>query len=82
MSNTKIVIADDHRVVSEGIKSALQELPEFEVVGEAGDGLQSVELAKSLRTWIFADSPSEDPQSQIVQLRIIIFDVSVLLVKH
>ncbi len=49
MSNTKIVIVDDHRVVVEGIKSALQELPEFEVVGEAADGLQSVELAKSLR---------------------------------
>ncbi len=49
MSNTKIVITDDHRVVIEGIKSALLDSPEFEVVGEAIDGLQSVELAKSLR---------------------------------
>ncbi len=49
MSKTKILIVDDHRVVIEGIKSAFQELPEFEVVGQAVDGLQSVELAKSLR---------------------------------
>ncbi len=49
MSKTKILIVDDHRVVIEGIKSALQDYPEFEVVGEAVDGLQSVELAKSLR---------------------------------
>ena len=48
MSETKILIADDHRVVIEGIKSALQEHPEFKVVGEAVDGLEAVEFAKSL----------------------------------
>ena len=49
MDKTKILIVDDHRVVIEGIKSALQEQPEFEVVGEAVDGLQAVDSTKSLR---------------------------------
>jgi len=49
MPATNILIADDHRVVIEGIKSALQEHPEFEVVGEAVDGLEAVEFAKSLK---------------------------------
>ena len=48
MDKTKILIADDHKVVIEGIKSALQEHPEFEVVGDAADGLQAVELTMSL----------------------------------
>jgi len=48
MSKTKILIADDHRVVIEGIKSALQEHPEFKVAGEAVDGVEAVEFAKSL----------------------------------
>ena len=48
MPKTKILIVDDHRVVIEGIKSALQEHPEFKVVGEAVDGLEAVEFAKSL----------------------------------
>jgi DNA-binding NarL/FixJ family response regulator len=48
MSKTKILIADDHRVVIKGIRSALQDYPEFEVVGDAVDGLQAVESAKSL----------------------------------
>lgn len=48
MDKAKILIVDDHRVVIEGIKSALQEHPEFEVVGDAADGLQAVELTKSL----------------------------------
>ena len=47
MDKTKILITDDHRVVIEGIKSALQEHPEFEVVGEAINGLEAVELVKS-----------------------------------
>ncbi len=49
MNTSKILIVDDHRVVIEGIKSALREHPEFEVGGEAVDGLQAVESAKSLR---------------------------------
>jgi len=48
MEKTKILIVDDHHVVIEGIKSVLQEHPEFEVVGEAVDGIQALELSKSL----------------------------------
>jgi two-component system response regulator NreC len=46
---TKILIVDDHRVVIEGIKSALKDHPEFEVAGVATGGLQAVELTKSIR---------------------------------
>ena len=49
MPKTKILIVDDHRVVIEGIKSSLLEHPEFEVVGEAVDGLEAVEFVKSSR---------------------------------
>jgi DNA-binding NarL/FixJ family response regulator len=49
MEKTKILLVDDHRVVIEGIKSALQEYPEFKVVGEAVDGLEAVEFVKSSR---------------------------------
>ncbi len=48
MAKTKILIVDDHHVVIEGIKSALKNHPEFEVMGEAVDGLEAVELVKSL----------------------------------
>ncbi|MEW6669844.1 MAG: response regulator transcription factor [Thermodesulfobacteriota bacterium] len=45
---TKVVIADDHGVIQEGIKAALAGHPEFEVCGCASDGIQAVELVKSL----------------------------------
>lgn len=47
MDKAKVLIVDDHRVVIEGIRSTLLEHPEFEVVGDALDGLQAVENTKS-----------------------------------
>jgi DNA-binding NarL/FixJ family response regulator len=44
----KVLIVDDHQVVVEGIKAAIDELPEFAVVGSANDGLKGMEMAKSL----------------------------------
>lgn len=40
---------DDHAIVREGIKRILAEEPDIEVVGEAGDGLEAVEMAKKLK---------------------------------
>ena len=48
MEKTRIFIADDHMVVIEGIKSALREHPEFEVVGEAVNGRTAVKMIRSL----------------------------------
>ena len=44
----RILIADDHPVVRQGLKSLLREHRDWEVVGEAADGQQAVELAEQL----------------------------------
>jgi NarL family two-component system response regulator LiaR len=44
----RILIADDHAVVREGLRSLINYQSEMEVVGEAADGAQAVELAQSL----------------------------------
>ncbi len=49
MSKFKILIVDDHGVVIEGIRSRFQDQEEFEVVGEAFNGHQALELVESLR---------------------------------
>ncbi|MCR4406370.1 MAG: response regulator [Anaerolineae bacterium] len=38
MSKTRLLLADDHAVVRAGIRNALEELPDLEIVGEVGDG--------------------------------------------
>jgi DNA-binding NarL/FixJ family response regulator len=46
---TTILLVDDHRVVIEGIRRALENESEFQVVGEALDGQEAVEKAGSLK---------------------------------
>lgn len=48
MSKIKILIADDHAVVREGTRQILEQEPDMDVVGEAGDGEEAVKLAGSL----------------------------------
>lgn len=44
----RIVITDDHGVVRQGLRMYLSLDPDFEVVGEASDGREAVELARRL----------------------------------
>ncbi|MBO0961510.1 response regulator transcription factor [Neobacillus sp. MM2021_6] len=46
---TRILIADDHHVVRRGLVFFLRTQKELEIVGEAANGMEAVELAKSLK---------------------------------
>lgn len=46
--NVKILIADDHKIVREGLRALLNYEPDFQVVGEASDGQEAVRLASQL----------------------------------
>jgi DNA-binding NarL/FixJ family response regulator len=46
VSPYKIVLADDHVMFRRGVKKIIQGMAEVEVVGEAGDGLELLELLK------------------------------------
>lgn len=45
----RVLVADDHPVVREGLRKILQSEPGAEIVGEAGDGREAVRLALDLR---------------------------------
>ena len=47
--SVRILIADDHSIFCDGLKSLFQKDPIFEVVGAAGDGLKAVRLTGELR---------------------------------
>jgi two-component system response regulator NreC len=46
--STRIVIADDHGIVREGLHSLLAKQPDMEIVGEATDGRKALELVQEL----------------------------------
>jgi DNA-binding NarL/FixJ family response regulator len=45
----RVVLADDHETVRQGLKLLVESQPDMEVVGEAGDGRQAVQLAQTLQ---------------------------------
>jgi two-component system cell cycle sensor histidine kinase/response regulator CckA len=46
MAPYRIILADDHPIIRQGIKKILSENPDLEVIGEAGDGQEALELVK------------------------------------
>jgi len=44
--NKRVILADDHQIVREGLRSLLDKQPGIEVVGEAGDGWETIKLAQ------------------------------------
>ncbi len=44
----RLLLADDHDLVREGMRTMLDREPDLEVVGEAGNGREAVELCRSL----------------------------------
>ncbi|AIW14280.1 response regulator transcription factor [Vibrio tubiashii] len=45
----KVVIVDDHQVVLDGFIARLQTEPEIEVIGSASNGLEAIDVVKSLQ---------------------------------
>ena len=49
MSQIRVLVADDQQLVRAGFGALLDDAADLEVVGEAGNGLEAVELARSAR---------------------------------
>src|SRR5277367_302346 len=48
MTTLRLLLADDHEIVRQGLRSILAPLKDCEIVGEAADGRQAVTMTKSL----------------------------------
>jgi two-component system response regulator NreC len=44
-----IVLADDHHVVRQGLRSLLETEPDMQIIGETADGLEAVRLVENLQ---------------------------------
>jgi DNA-binding NarL/FixJ family response regulator len=49
MTRVKLLLADDHEIVREGLRSLLGARRDFEIVGEAADGREAVALVEELK---------------------------------
>lgn len=49
MAKLRVLLADDHTVVRQGLRKILESDDEIEIVGEAGDGRSAVEMVQRMR---------------------------------
>jgi DNA-binding NarL/FixJ family response regulator len=49
MNPIRVLLADDHKLMRAGLRLVVEQQPDLSVVGEADDGRQAVELARSLQ---------------------------------
>ncbi len=49
MGTLRVLVADDHEIVRKGLRSIVEEQPGWEVAGEASDGREAVDKARTLR---------------------------------
>ena len=48
IATTRILLAEDHNTVREGIKMLVNAQPDMEVIGEAADGMAAIEQTRAL----------------------------------
>lgn len=72
--SVRIVVADDHAIVREGLRALLDAVEEFELVGEVGTGREAVRAATALRPAVLImdihmpDGTGIDATREIVRL--------------
>ncbi len=62
-NDIRIIIADDHPIVRQGLRQVIDADPRLVVVGEAGDGLEAIELIRNLKPAVAVldvDMPKND----------------------
>src|SRR3982074_3015603 len=89
----RLLIADDHSVVRQGLRMFLKLDPELEVVGDAADGAEAIKMARALAPgWVRMDllMPGTDgitatqriraevPQTEVLALTSVLEDASVV----
>ncbi len=82
MNAIRILVADDHALVREGIRHVLDAEPGFEVVAEAANGREAVELALIHRPDVVVldiTMPEESGLSAAARLRTLVPSARVLL---
>jgi len=72
MDKIRILLADDHPILREGLRAVLETQPDFEVIAEAVNGLEAVRLALTLQPDILLldlEMPQLDGVETIRRLR-------------
>lgn len=78
----RIVIADDHLIIRQGLRLILETEPDFDLVGEAGDGAEALQVCAQVHPDVVLMDlrmPGMDGLTAIEKLRIDYRDIAVVI---
>lgn len=78
----RLLIADDHPVVRDGLRGMLSSQPDFEIVGEAATGAEAITLAEQLRPQVVLMDlrmPIGDGATAIAQIKARYPEINILV---
>jgi DNA-binding NarL/FixJ family response regulator len=77
----KVILADDHKILRQGLRSLIDGLPNMEVIGEAGDGREALQVATTTRPDVVimdVNMPDLNGIEATRQLRVFLPEVKVI----
>jgi NarL family two-component system response regulator LiaR len=82
MKKIRLLVADDHPLIREGLRTLLSTEPDLELIGEASDGIEVVEKATKLNPDIILMDlvmPKKDGLQAIIEIKQINPNISILV---
>jgi len=83
MSRIQVLLADDHTVVRAGLRNALEVLPDLEIAGEVGNGIELTEALARIKPNLLvmdASMPDFEPISAVQKIKLEYPDIKILIV--
>ena len=83
MPRVQVLLADDHTVVRAGLRNALEVLPDLEIIGEVGNGIELTKALSNSKPDLLvmdASMPDFEPISAVQKIKTEYPDIKILIV--